>query len=225
MQLSNLLLSFELNQKAVMLATQDLAFSYPQGPELRFPDINCTAGEHWLLLGHSGSGKTTMLQLLAGLRAPSSGKILVADTEINQLPPSQLDVFRGQHIGLVFQQHHFVRALRVWENLAIAQQLAGKPVDRERISALLEQLKIQHKLDARPSQLSVGEQQRLSIARAIVNRPQLILADEPTSALDDQNAEQVLSLLQEQAQAVNATLLIITHDNRLTSKIHQQISL
>ena len=225
MLLPNLLLSFGVNQNPAMLATQGLGYIYPQGPQLQFPDINCAAGEHWLLIGQSGSGKTTMLQLLAGLRSPTSGQIRVNDTLINDLPSNKLDVFRGQHIGLVFQQHHFVRSLRVWENLALAQRLASKAVDRNRITELLEQLSIGHKFHARPSALSMGEQQRLSIARALVNRPQLILADEPTSSLDDRNADQVLALLQEQASAVNASLLIITHDNRLTSKISQQISL
>lgn len=208
-----------------MLVTKDLSFTYPNGPSIRFPDLSCSPGSHLLVLGKSGSGKTTLLQLLAGLRRPSSGHIELSDTVIDQLSQAQMDRFRGQYLGLVYQQHHFVKALRVGENLALAQQLAGRKVDEAHIRNTLEQLDIGHKYDKRPHQLSVGEQQRLSIARAIINEPALILADEPTSALDDDNADLVLDLLRQRAQAVSAILIIVTHDQRLTSQIDQRIEL
>ncbi|MEM8586172.1 MAG: ATP-binding cassette domain-containing protein [Bacteroidota bacterium] len=208
-----------------MLVTKDLSFTYPNGPSIRFPDLSCSSGSHLLVLGKSGSGKTTLLQLLAGLRRPSSGHIELSDTVIDQLSQAQMDRFRGQYLGLVYQQHHFVKALRVGENLALAQQLAGRKVDEAHIQNTLEQLDIGHKYDKRPHQLSVGEQQRLSIARAIINEPALILADEPTSALDDDNADRVLDLLRQRAEAVNAILIIVTHDQRLTSQIDQRIEL
>lgn len=210
-----------------MLSTHNVSFSFDSagGTSLKFPDIACQTGEHWLLLGQSGSGKTTLLHLLAGLRTPQSGEIKVNDTILNQLSGAKLDQFRGREIGVIFQQSHFLRALTVGENLALARQLVGLPADSSKISALLEQLNIGHKINALPSELSVGEQQRAAIARALVNDPTVILADEPTSALDDKNTEQVVALLKAQAKAANATLLVVTHDNRLKNIFDQQIEL
>ena len=212
-----------------MLSTHNVSFSFASAKEaslhLNFPDFVCQTGEHWLLLGQSGSGKTTLLHLLAGLRTPLSGEIKVNDTVLNQLSGAKLDQFRGREIGVIFQQSHFLRALTVGENLAMARQLAALPADNNKIKALLEQLNIGHKLNALPSELSVGEQQRVAIARALVNDPTVILADEPTSALDDKNTEQVVALLKAQAQAANATLLVVTHDNRLKNIFDQQIEL
>lgn len=208
-----------------MLQATNLSYSYPGGESLHFPDVNCAAGETRLLLGKSGSGKTTLLQLLAGLRSPATGTVNVQGTELGKLSTSALDRFRGQHIGMVFQTAHFVRALSIEENLVLCQQLAGKPTDKGRIRNLLEQLGLGVKARSLPAALSVGQQQRAAIARAIINQPALVLADEPTSALDDENTHQVVALLQEQAAAVNATLLIVTHDNRLTSIIPQQTRL
>jgi len=208
-----------------MLQTTGLAYSYNGSERLRFPDIHCQAGEHWLLLGQSGSGKTTLLHLLGGLRSPKEGHIQIGDTEVNRLPKSSLDRFRGQNIGIIFQEPHFVRSLTVKENLALARQLAGLKPDYRRIEELLDHLNVGHKLNASTRQLSVGEKQRVAIARAIVNNPKVILADEPTSALDDVNTTQVIQLLKEQADEVNAVLLIVTHDNRLKEQFDKQILL
>lgn len=208
-----------------MLRTQGLNFVYPQGERLTFPDLLCNDGEHCLILGQSGSGKTTLLHLIAGLRTVQSGSIVLNDTKMNELSAGQLDRFRGRNIGIVFQQSHFVRSLTLEENLSLAQRLAGLPVNHSRISSILAQLNLAHKLRAKPDALSIGEQQRAAIARAVLNQPALILADEPTSALDDANTEQVIQLLQEQAASVNATLLIVTHDNRLKTRFEQQIQL
>jgi len=181
-----------------MIATEDLSFSYTsdQTERLSFPDINCARGEHWLLLGQSGSGKTTFLHLLAGLRTPASGSVKVNETILGKISSSKLDQFRGQNIGLIFQQSHFVRALSVQDNLLLAQKLAGLTPDKKRARDILSHLNIGHKMDANPSDLSMGEQQRVAIARALINNPTVILADEPTSALDDLNTTQVVDLLQ-----------------------------
>lgn len=208
-----------------MLETTDLAYRYPGGESLTFPNLHCAAGVTHLLLGKSGSGKTTLLQLLAGLRSPSHGKVVVNGSELGQLSTAALDKFRGQNIGMVFQTAHFVRSVNVEENLVLAQRLAGKATDRRRIRELLDVLGLGEKLRSLPARLSVGQQQRAAIARAVINQPALILADEPTSALDDDNASQVLGLLQQQAAAVNATLIIVTHDNRLTGIIDQRTHL
>lgn len=208
-----------------MLQTKSLHFAYPDSPPLVFPDINCGAGEQWLLLGQSGSGKTTLLHLLAGLRTPTSGEVRINGTITSGLSARELDQFRGQEVGIVFQQAHFIKALSVLENLRLAQKLAGHAIDDKTIKILLDQLQIGHKLQATPQQLSVGEQQRAAIARALVNKPRVLLADEPTSALDDENTTQVVSLLQQQAAEAGATLLIVTHDNRLKTIFDQQITL
>ena len=208
-----------------MLKTENLGYAYAGSPPLRFPNIDCAKGEHWLVLGESGSGKTTLLHLLGGLLSPKEGRIVLGDTEMNQLSRSALDQFRGQHIGIIFQTAHFVQSLSMGDNLALAQSLAGMKVNRERIRELLSRLGLEHKLRSKPSQLSVGEKQRASIARAIINQPAVILADEPTSALDDSNCKQVIELLEEQAQAVDATLLVVTHDARLKDHISHQISI
>lgn len=208
-----------------MLQTKDLIYSYNGKQTLRFPDIHCKAGEHVLLLGQSGSGKTTLLHLLGGLRGPQQGYVYINETDITKLSKARLDRFRGKHIGIIFQQSHFVRALNVEENLALAQRLAGLPVSRSRIQALLDRLNLGHKLHSSTDQLSVGEQQRVAIARAIVNKPTIILADEPTSALDDKNCEEVAQLLEEEAKEVGATLLVVTHDGRLKEKFKNQIHL
>lgn len=208
-----------------MLTTRQLTFSYDRQNEFEFPDISCGRGETWLLLGQSGSGKTTMLHLLAGMLRPKEGTIEVNGTNLSKLSASSLDRFRGNHIGVIFQKPHFLQALTVGENLALAQKLAGQVVDNQRIKSLLERLNIGTKINQKPNKLSQGEQQRASIARAIINQPDLILADEPTSALDDSNTSEVLSLLEEQAKDLNAALLIVTHDGRLKEFVEKQIEL
>ncbi len=215
----------EIRMFAAMLHANNLEYSYDGKQVLRFPEIACAKGEHWLLLGQSGSGKTTLLHLLGGLLSPRGGAVQIAGTALGSLSASALDRFRGKHIGIIFQQSHFVRALTVEENLLLAQQLAGVKPERKRAAELLAHLDIGHKAHAKPDRLSQGEQQRVAIARAIVNRPNLILADEPTSALDDQNCNEVLALLEREAGEVGATLLIVTHDSRLKDRFSHRISL
>ncbi len=208
-----------------MLQTKNLKFSYDGKTMIPFPDIFCKKGERWLLLGQSGSGKTTLLHLLGGLRTSQYGEVIVGGENLSQMPQSQLDHFRGKNIGIVFQKAHFVKSLTVEENLMLAQSLAGQAVSKERINDLLKRLNVFHKLKSKPSSLSIGEQQRVAIARALVNKPAIILADEPTSALDDKNCDEVITLLEQQAEQENATLLIVTHDGRLKEKFANTITL
>jgi len=208
-----------------MLKSQNLQYSYSANTQLQFPDIQANTGEHWLILGQSGCGKTTLLHLLAGLLTPKQGSVKIGDTEMTKLSGAKLDKFRGQNIGIVFQKPHFVKALTVVENLRMAQYLAGVPQDDARIKAILERLNLAHKLKSRTDALSEGEKQRVAIARAILNRPAVILADEPTSALDDKNCEEVIQLLKNEANEQQSTLFIVTHDQRLKDRFEHRIVL
>ena len=144
---------------------------------------------------------------------------------LSAVPTATRDQVRGRQLGIVFQTAHFVRSLTVAENLALARSLAGLKPDPARVQSLLEGLGLGHKLDARVDALSVGEQQRASIARAVVHSPGLILADEPTSALDDTNTDAVLGLLREQAADTGAALLVVTHDQRLKDRMADRVEL
>lgn len=208
-----------------MLATTGLEFQYNRKTKMDFPDVLCGRGEQWLILGESGSGKTTLLHLLGGLRKPQKGQIVIGDTDITSLSGQHLDIFRGRNIGIVFQQAHFVRSLTIQDNLLLAQKLAGMSTDLGQVHQLLARLNIEDKANDKPHRLSVGERQRASICRALINRPRLILADEPTSALDDHNCQEVIQLIKNQAAADEVTLLIVTHDNRLRSQFEHQIVL
>jgi len=208
-----------------MLKVKDLSFSYNQENNFRFPDMNCEKGSHWLLLGQSGCGKTTLLHLIGGLLRPKAGEVSINNTDIAALSESKLDAFRGKHIGIIFQQSHLIKSLTVEENLLAAQYLSGTKKDAGKIKTILERLNLGHKLRSYPVKLSQGEQQRVAIARALVNEPLLILADEPTSSLDDINCVEVLNLLLEQSKSSGATLVIVTHDGRLKSLFDNKIEL
>lgn len=208
-----------------MIQTTNLQFQYNADQRFQFPDMTCEQGSHWLILGQSGCGKTTLLHLLGGLRRPNSGKIIVQNEDLSSMSGDALDHFRGQHIGIIFQQSHLIKALTVEENLLTAQYLAGETQNKDKIRTILTKLNLGDKLDARPQNLSLGEQQRVAIARALINDPVLILADEPTSSLDDKNCKEVVELLLEQSRNFNATLLIVTHDGRLKELFENQILL
>lgn len=192
---------------------------------LDMQDWSLAKGEHALILGESGSGKTSLLNLLAGLRHPTAGQLYIDEQDLADLSTSALDQFRGQHIGIVFQSLHLISALTVVQNLMLAQSLAGKRQDEARALAVLDSLGIKDKAKARPNELSGGQAQRVAIARAVINNPTVILADEPTSALDDSNTDKVLALLKEQAKACDASLVIATHDKRLMDRFDNQLKL
>lgn len=198
-----------------MLQTSLLTKNFANGATLRFPDWNVGEGEQWLLLGESGSGKTTLLHMLGGLLRPSAGRVVVNRVDLYALSVRELDRFRGKHIGIVFQQPHLIRSFTVEENLHLAQSFAGIPKDSLRIREVMDALDIDHKRRSYPQELSQGQAQRVGIARALVNRPQLLLADEPTSSLDNRNADAVIRLLSELAASEGSTLIISTHDDRV----------
>lgn len=208
-----------------MIRVEDLAYKYPKGPSLAFPDFSVAGDEACLVLGNSGVGKTTLLHLLAGLMPQTQGKVIIGDTEIGSLSGNKLDKFRGKNIGIIFQKNHFVKSLNVLENLLLTQKLSGVAQDIDYAKYILGKLNIGQYISKSTNDLSEGEKQRVSIARSLVNRPKLILADEPTSALDDDNCQSVYNLLKEQAKEIDAALVIVTHDGRLKDIIDKKVNL
>jgi ABC-type lipoprotein export system ATPase subunit len=208
-----------------MLQTTDLHYTYPNGPSFAFPDVKVICEEVLLILGRSGSGKTTLLHLLAGLMAPTSGIVSIDSTALSSLSGSKMDGFRGRHIGLVFQQPLFIRSVNVMHNLQLARTLAGLEADETRATQLLEELGMADRASQLPQSLSIGERQRVSIARALMTSPGLLLADEPTSALDDDNCKRVAELLQSAATRHGAALVIVTHDRRLKDRFTNTVEL
>ncbi len=208
-----------------MLETHSLEFHYGESARFVFPDVRCAPGNTLLILGNSGSGKTTFLNLMALLLPPARGEVRINGTSATGLPLHELPGFRARNIGLVFQKPYFVNALNVRDNLLMANYFAGNPPDKSRVNHLAESLGFFGLLDKRVTELSGGEQQRVGIARALMNSAKLILADEPTSALDDLNCGKVAELLESQAKENGAALVIVTHDQRLKSRFPYQITL
>lgn len=210
------------------LATVDitaLSAGYGAKVVLSLDRFAVQAGQHTLVLGPSGCGKTTLLNIVAGIATAQSGDVVIHGISLGGLSGAERDHFRSRHIGFVLQRLHLISALSVFDNLALVQRLAGLPVDRPRIDAILRELGIAALANALPKTLSQGEAQRAAIARAVTHRPALILADEPTAALDDENCEAAMDLMFAQAAEHGATLLVATHDARIKPRFAQVLEL
>lgn len=210
-----------------MIRTQALRFSYTKDPHqaFLFPNISCNEGETLLILGGSGKGKTTLLHLMGMLLTPLDETIEISQQITQHLSASETVKFRAKHIGMVYQKPHFVQALSVLDNLLLANYLAGENTSQKRANSLAERLGFSRHLHKKTSELSQGEQQRVSIARALMNKPSVILADEPTANLDDENCKKVIDLLTQQTKEINASLIVVTHDQRLKDVFPNQIHL
>lgn len=209
-----------------MIRLQQLRFAYNGSADvLHLDEFALEAESNILVVGPSGCGKTTLLHLIAGLLLPTHGSVVVDGQDLSALSPPARDRFRGRHIGIVLQQFHLLPTLTAIQNLLVAQSIAGLPVNRAAAEAMLKALGVEERIDAYPHQLSVGQQQRIAIARALVNRPKLLLADEPTSNLDDEACASVADLLLGATQQHAVSLVIATHDTRLKSKIPRQLTL
>ena len=200
-----------------MISVRGLQHRYDGAAVLNLNEWDVAAGERWLVLGPSGCGKTTLLHVIAGLIVPSDGEISVGGKNLETLKNQERDRWRGTHVGIVLQALHLVSHLNVQANLRLAQYLARLPQDDARIAETLAALGVADKAARRPAELSQGERQRVAIGRAVVNRPKLLLADEPTANLDDAAAARAVQLLLSQAEQVNATLVVATHDARVKS--------
>lgn len=208
-----------------MLVTNQLAFEYGPTKQFSFPDVRCADHEALLILGRSGTGKTTLLHLLALLLRPRGGSVIIDQTDLTKLSAAETAAFRAKHVGIIYQKPHFVSSLSVVDNLLLANYLANKPPQRQRARELAGQLGFGDQLAQKTHQLSQGEQQRVSIARAVMNQPGVILADEPTSNLDDDNTNRVVTLLRQQSEQIGASLIVVTHDQRLKDVFKNRINL
>jgi putative ABC transport system ATP-binding protein len=192
---------------------------------LDIPEFALGDGEQVALVGTSGSGKTTLLHAIAGIVAADDGVIQFNGIDVAHLSEAQRDIYRGQNIGYIFQTHHLLGGLTALENVLLGMSFTGRAVDREWAKHLLTEVGLSDRLQYKPSKLSVGQQQRVAVARALANRPKLVLADEPTGALDERNAQQVLELIRNLCTEVNAALLLVTHDMSIANQFPRVVSL
>ena len=202
-----------------MIWTNQLAYVYPRGAELTFQDVQLEQGDILVLRGNSGSGKSTWLALLAGLLTPQQGELTVAGQRLNGLSNTARDAWRANNLGFLPQKLHLSEALMVAENLQLAYFAAGLPLNaaaKTHIESTLMALGVAAFANRKPSTLSGGQAQRVALARAVLLNPKIILADEPTASLDDDAASAALALLQASAARCHATLVIATHDFRVS---------
>ena len=212
-----------------LLQLTDVKKSYPD-PEtgskkavLNIPDFKVDAGEHVAIAGSSGGGKTTLLHCIAGIITPDSGQVTLSNTTINSLSERKRDRFRADHIGYVFQTFNLIQGFTALENVMLGMLFSGHGVARDKAESLLVQMGLKDRLHYKPSQMSVGQQQRVSIARAVANDPDLILADEPTGNLDPASSEEALRLLQE--VSVGKILLLVSHEQGVLDSFQRVVAL
>src|SRR5216684_3426397 len=198
------------------LVLKDVRKSYrePDGTPLPILDISeftVQSGEQTALLGPSGGGKTTLLNVIAGITMPDSGSVRIDDIDVTRLHEVGRDRLRAQKIGFVFQTFNLLPAFTALENVLLGMSFSGKRVDRRRAEELLDKVGLAHRLQHRPAKMSVGEQQRVAVARALSNRPSLLLADEPTANVDVKNQQTILDLICGACRENNVSLLMVTH--------------
>jgi putative ABC transport system ATP-binding protein len=211
---------------SVDIRIRDLKFSYFEAhPILHIPSLDIKAGEFIFLYGPSGSGKSTLLELLAGVLKSSTGELSIGAFDLCKLSISQLDHFRAENIGYIFQNFNLIPYLSVSENIQLPSLFQKELSTPEEIQSLVSQLGLWDHLNKPVSQLSVGQQQRVAVARALVKKPKLILADEPTSALDYNHREKFLKLLFELCKKQGTTVLFVSHDLSMEKLFDRSLSL
>lgn len=182
-------------------------------------------GEFLAIIGPSGSGKSTLLHILGGVDVPTSGSVVINQTDISNLDETALAIFRRRQIGLIYQFYNLIPILTVQENLTLPLLLDGRKPDKKQIDTLVKRLGLENRLDHLPNQLSGGQQQRVSSGRALVNNPALMLADEPTGNLDSENSKEIISLLRQFNKEFNQTVIIITHDEKIANSADRVITI
>lgn len=210
-----------------ILQTVDLKKNYRQGDHvtkaLDGVSLTIEEGEFVAIVGTSGSGKSTLLHMMGGLDTPTSGKVLIGGEELNFQNEENLAVFRRRHIGFIFQNYNLVPILNAYENIVLPLQLDGRKADRKLLEQIINSLGLQDKLQNLANHLSGGQQQRVSIARALLTKPEIILADEPTGNLDSRTSADVLSLLKDSSRKFHQTIVMITHDREIAKQADRSI--
>ena len=215
--------------KHLMIELYNVSKIVPSGAEmltiLHALDLRIPDGQFVSVVGPSGSGKSTLLGLVAGLDAPTAGRIVIDGEDITVMNEDQLAELRGEKLGFVFQSFHLIPSLTALENILVPMEIRGLRDARERAQALLEDVDLVARAHHYPAQLSGGEQQRVAIARAFANNPTILLADEPTGNLDSKNGRHVFEMMVEMNRRRNATLVLVTHDHELAALADRQIAL
>lgn len=197
------------------------AYREPDGnllPILDIPRLAVEAGEQVVIRGQSGGGKTTLLNVIAGLASADEGRVVLNNTDITRMPEAARDRFRARNIGFVFQTFNLLAGFSALENVLLGMTFTGQPSDSQRAAGLLERVGLKHRLTHKPAALSVGEQQRVAVARALVNRPVLLLADEPTANVDPAHQQHVIDLLREVCRDENVAMLLVTHSDEVAQQ-------
>ncbi|HIU63698.1 MAG TPA: ABC transporter ATP-binding protein [Candidatus Avacidaminococcus intestinavium] len=182
---------------------------------LLVPKLELLDHQQAVICGPSGSGKTTLLNVVAGLTLPTEGEVVYDEIKITELSEEQRDLWRAQNIGYIFQKFNLLEQLTVLENIQLAAFLAKLPINEainNKIKSLIKEIGLAEKINMKPFALSIGEQQRVGVARAIITEPKLILADEPTASLDKENAKLIINLLRDFAKKSGAAMLVSSHD-------------
>ena len=208
-----------------MIQLQDITKSFGTLQVLRGINLQIEKGEVVAIVGPSGAGKTTLLQIMGTLDKPDTGKVLIQGKDVFRLSGSKLSKFRNEHIGFVFQFHQLLPEFTALENIMIPALIggAGKDEARKRALELLEFMKLTERADHKPSELSGGEKQRVAVARALVNKPDVVFADEPSGSLDTQNKEELHRLFFELRDQMGQTFVIVTHDESLAAMADRTI--
>lgn len=200
-----------------MITGKNIYKRYGTVEVLKGVDLEISKGEVVAIAGPSGSGKSTLLHILGTLDKADSGTVSMNNTVLNSLSGNKLAAFRNKHIGFVFQFHHLLPEFTAWENICIPGWLAGrkKAEVKEKAEALLKMLGLSHRMENKPNEMSGGEQQRVAVARALINNPDIVFADEPTGNLDSANAKELHQLFFDLRDKFNQTFLIVTHNEEL----------